>query len=77
MKVISKNEVKRELISYLKLKDNSGILLKEKIKNDLILNYLNDLIKNTENGYNKNSENILLSEVVEYIFDIVSLLKEE
>ncbi len=62
MKVINVKEIKTQLEDYLKNKKNSGTILKGKIENDLINNGIHGKKKD---------------EIVEYVFSVVSLLKDE
>ncbi len=61
MKIIYVKEIKTQLKDYLKNKENSGTILKQKIENDLISNGI----------FCEEKEKI-----IEYVFSIVSLLKD-
>jgi hypothetical protein len=61
MQVINVEDIKAQLLDYIKNKDNSGIILKEKIENDLISNGV----------HGEEKEKIL-----KYIFEIISLIKK-
>ncbi len=61
MKVINAKEIKTQLKDYLKNKENSGTILKQKIENDLISNGI----------HGKEKEKI-----VKYVFSVISLLKD-